>query len=62
VLVATGLVDEPPDDGPDEQWGRGIVHCPFCHGFEVRDQALVQIVTSAVAPHRHRSGGTRATG
>ncbi|GII77582.1 methyltransferase [Sphaerisporangium rufum] len=46
VLAATGLSDElPAIDGVAEGWGRGVIHCPFCHGFEVRDQRLVQIVT-----------------
>ena len=46
VLVATGLVDELPDiDGLAERWGREVIHCPFCHGFEVRDRRIVQLVT-----------------
>ena len=46
VLAATGLVDELPDiDGLAERWGRDVIHCPFCHGFEVRDRPVVQIVT-----------------
>ena len=52
VLAATGLSDEiPAIDGVAEQWGRGVVHCPFCHGFEVRDQRLVQIVTHPFGLH-----------
>ncbi|MEV6312797.1 bifunctional NAD(P)/FAD-dependent oxidoreductase/class I SAM-dependent methyltransferase [Streptomyces sp. NPDC051840] len=52
VLAATGLSDElPAIDGLAEQWGRGAVHCPFCHGFEVRDQRLVQIVTHPLGLH-----------
>ena len=47
VLAATGLVDELPDiDGLAEGWGREVVQCPFCHGFEVRDRRIVQIVTN----------------
>ena len=46
VLAATGLVDELPDiDGLANHWGGDVIHCPFCHGFEVRDQRIVQIVT-----------------
>jgi thioredoxin reductase/SAM-dependent methyltransferase len=46
VLAATGLVDELPEiDGLAEHWGRDVIHCPFCHGYEVRDQGIVQIVT-----------------
>ena len=52
VLAATGLSDElPAIDGVAEQWGRGVIHCPFCHGFEVRDQRLVQIVTHPLGLH-----------
>ncbi|GAA1821429.1 NAD(P)/FAD-dependent oxidoreductase [Planosporangium flavigriseum] len=52
VLAATGLTDElPAIDGVAAQWGRGVVHCPFCHGFEVRDQRLVQIITHPLGMH-----------
>jgi thioredoxin reductase len=52
VLAATGLVDEPPDiAGLDEHWGRGVIHCPFCHGYEVRDQRIVQIVSHPTGLH-----------
>jgi thioredoxin reductase len=41
LLVATGLVDEIPDiPGVRERWGRDLLHCPYCHGWEVRDQPL----------------------
>lgn len=41
LLVATGLTDElPAVDGLQERWGRDVLHCPFCHGWEVRDQAI----------------------
>lgn len=41
VLVATGLTDELPDvPGVAEQWGRGVVFCPYCHGWEVRDRPI----------------------
>jgi thioredoxin reductase/SAM-dependent methyltransferase len=50
VLVATGLVDVLPDiAGLAEQWGRGVIHCPYCHGWEVRDQPLVVIDTGSGA-------------
>jgi thioredoxin reductase len=52
VLAATGLVDELPDiDGLAGHWGRDVIHCPFCHGYEFRDQRIVQIVTSAAGLH-----------
>ena len=41
LLVATGLRDELPDvPGLRERWGRDVLHCPYCHGYEVRDQQL----------------------
>ncbi len=41
VLVTTGLRDELPDlPGVRERWGRDLLHCPYCHGYEVRDQQL----------------------
>lgn len=41
VLVTTGLRDEVPDvPGVHERWGRDLLHCPYCHGWEVRDQPL----------------------
>jgi thioredoxin reductase/SAM-dependent methyltransferase len=52
VLAATGIVDELPDiDGLAEHWGRDVIHCPFCHGFEVRDRRLVSIVTHLMGLH-----------
>ncbi len=52
VLAATGLVDELPDiDGLAERWGRDVIHCPFCHGYEVRDRRIVQIVTHPMGLH-----------
>ncbi|RKN45981.1 NAD(P)/FAD-dependent oxidoreductase [Streptomyces hoynatensis] len=41
LLVATGLVDElPAVPGLREGWGRDVLHCPYCHGWEVRDRAV----------------------
>jgi thioredoxin reductase len=41
VLVATGVTDELPDlPGVRERWGRDLLHCPYCHGWEVRDEPL----------------------
>jgi len=52
ALAATGLVDLLPDiDGLAEHWGRDVIHCPFCHGFEVRDQRVVAIVTHPMGLH-----------
>ncbi|HEV7565129.1 MAG TPA: NAD(P)/FAD-dependent oxidoreductase [Microbacteriaceae bacterium] len=41
ILVATGVRDELPDiAGVRERWGRDLLHCPYCHGWEVRDQPI----------------------
>lgn len=41
LLITTGLTDElPAVEGLRERWGRDVLHCPFCHGWEVRDQAI----------------------
>lgn len=52
VVAATGLSDELPDlPGLAEHWGGAVIHCPFCHGYEVRDQRLVSLVTSPMGLH-----------
>lgn len=41
LVLATGQVDEPyPIEGLRERFGRGVYHCPFCHGWETRDRSL----------------------
>ena len=53
LLVATGLVDQLPDvPGLSERWGRDVVHCPYCHGWEVRDQAVGVLGTGPMAVHQ----------
>jgi len=50
LLIATGLVDELPNlPGLAERWGRDVVHCPYCHGWEVRDQAIGVLATGPMA-------------
>jgi thioredoxin reductase len=39
LIFATGVKDEMPDiDGFAECWGISAIHCPYCHGYEVRNQ------------------------
>lgn len=53
LLVATGLVDELPDvAGLRERWGKDVVHCPYCHGWEVRDQAIGVLSTGPMSVHQ----------
>jgi thioredoxin reductase len=53
LLVTTGLVDELPDvPGLRERWGRDVLHCPYCHGWEVRDQAIGVLATGPMSVHQ----------
>ena len=53
LLVTTGLVDELPDvPGLRERWGRDVLHCPYCHGWEVRDQAIGVLACGPMAVHQ----------
>jgi thioredoxin reductase len=53
LLVATGLVDELPNiPGLRDRWGRDVVHCPYCHGWEVRDQAIGVLATGPLSVHQ----------
>ena len=53
LLVTTGLVDELPDvPGLRERWGRDVVHCPYCHGWEIRDQAIGVLGTGPMSVHQ----------
>ncbi|MFD0823367.1 FAD-dependent oxidoreductase, partial [Micromonospora zhanjiangensis] len=50
LLVATGLVDELPDvPGLARRWGRDVLHCPYCHGWEVRDRRIGVLATGPMA-------------
>ncbi|GAA2999925.1 NAD(P)/FAD-dependent oxidoreductase [Streptomyces fulvorobeus] len=53
LLVTTGLVDElPPVPGLADRWGREVLHCPYCHGWEVRDRPLGILGVSPMAAHQ----------
>ncbi|MDT0343530.1 NAD(P)/FAD-dependent oxidoreductase [Streptomyces litchfieldiae] len=53
LLVTTGLVDElPPVPGLAERLGRDVLHCPYCHGWEVRDRAIGVLATGPLAVHQ----------
>ncbi|MEU4995158.1 NAD(P)/FAD-dependent oxidoreductase [Streptomyces sp. NPDC021622] len=46
VVLATGLRDELPEiPGVRERWGRDVLHCPYCHGYEVRDRPFAVLGT-----------------
>jgi thioredoxin reductase len=51
LVIATGVVDILPEvDGVDAYYGRGLFHCPFCDGWEVRDQGLAAYGSGARGP------------
>ncbi|MER5729112.1 NAD(P)/FAD-dependent oxidoreductase [Streptomyces sp. NPDC002138] len=53
LLVATGLRDELPGvPGLAARWGRDVLHCPHCHGWEVRDLPLAVLATGPRALHQ----------
>lgn len=52
ILVATGLRDVLPDvPGLAEHWGHSVVHCPYCHGWEVRDEPTGILATGPASVH-----------
>jgi thioredoxin reductase len=52
VLLATGMDYRPPSlPGLDELWGGSAFHCPFCHGWEMRDQPLAVLARGQRAVH-----------
>ena len=55
LLLAMGAVDELPDiPGARERWGRDFLHCPYCHGWEVRDRAIGVLATDPMSvDHAH---------
>jgi thioredoxin reductase len=53
LLVTTGLADELPDvPGLRDRWGRDVVHCPYCHGWEVRDRAIGVLASGPRSVHQ----------
>ena len=53
LLVATGLRDVLPDvPGLAARWGIDVLHCPYCHGWEVRDQRVGILSTGPAAVHQ----------
>jgi thioredoxin reductase len=52
LVLAYGLRDElPAIPGLVERWGKSVIHCPYCHGFEFADQRLGVLATSPHSVH-----------
>lgn len=44
IILATGIKDIFPDiKGFEDCWGKSILHCPYCHGYEVRNQQIAVV-------------------
>jgi len=53
LIVTAGVVDVLPDvPGLSRHWGRDVVHCPYCHGWEVRGRRMAVLVTSPMSVHQ----------
>ncbi|PRX33335.1 thioredoxin reductase [Paraburkholderia sp. BL18I3N2] len=53
IVLATGVRDElPPLPGLEERWGVSVLHCPYCHGYEVADKRLGVLATNALSIHQ----------
>jgi thioredoxin reductase len=52
ILLATGMDYRAPEvEGLAELWGSSAFHCPFCHGWEMRDQPLAVLGSGDRAVH-----------
>lgn len=50
ILVAAGVTDTLPQiPGLAAHWGRSVVHCAYCHGWEVRDAPLGVLATGPIS-------------
>lgn len=52
LIFATGLKDKMPQiEGFAECWGISVIHCPYCHGYEQRNEKTVILANGDVAMH-----------
>ncbi|MBY9064888.1 NAD(P)/FAD-dependent oxidoreductase [Sphingomonas yunnanensis] len=53
LVLATGVTDTLPSiPGLRERWGESVLHCPYCHGYEVRDLPLAVLAAHPMSPHQ----------
>lgn len=53
LVAATGITDVLPEvPGLAERWGASVLHCPYCHGWEVRGRRLGVLLTSPASLHQ----------
>ncbi|SMQ85640.1 Thioredoxin reductase [Devosia lucknowensis] len=52
LILSYGIVDEfPAIPGFAESWGRTVIHCPFCHGYEVAGTRWGLVYSSPMSLH-----------
>lgn len=53
LLLAFGITDLLPEiPGLVERWGKSVIHCPYCHGYEFRDKELGVLNLSSMSAHQ----------
>ena len=53
LIIASGVVDELPDlPGLRSRWGASVLHCPYCHGYEVADRRLGVLAVGDMSVHQ----------
>ena len=52
LILATGVTDELPLESMIPRWGVSVLHCPYCHGYEVRDRRIAAIANASAAVHQ----------
>ena len=53
LLLSYGIVDRLPTlAGIAERWGKSVIHCPYCHGYEFSEQRLGVLLMSAMSVHQ----------
>lgn len=53
LILSTGIQDILPSlPGLQERWGHSVVHCPYCHGYELRDLPLGVLGVHANSLHQ----------
>lgn len=52
LILATGVADDLPLESMRPRWGVSVLHCPYCHGYEVRDRRLAVIANVPGAAHQ----------
>ena len=52
LVLATGVTDDLPLPSMVARWGVSVLHCPYCHGYEVRDRPIAVIANHPAAAHQ----------